>query len=325
MSFPDANLLVDAYENPETRSRYESLVVDAVLDPVGRVELNAFYNRLNLVAKALFQVLYWDLFRKRTVEIDPCTWTVDALGARVDFPLRSENLWLNWGLSVSFLGHDLGLKEFYHRVIESRFRPRTFLDVGGNYGTHSLFFLSQGVPTVTFEPNPSCVQHFRSLLEFNRLHGDIVAAAVGAEASEAILSFPERETWLGSVSVGSGVGGDVHDNVSTVKVPVVTLDAVVEERGLEPGLIKIDTEGFEVPVLQGSKKTLETHRPIVVFESNTPAERQEIYREFQALGFGIYSLDGSLFEGPSLLSQEALVLDRQANFVALHREHALLK
>ena len=325
MSFPDANLLVDAYENPETRSRYEALVVDAVLDPVARAELNAFYNRLNLVAKALFQVLYWDLFRKRTVEIEPCTWTVDALGARVDFPLRSENLWLNWGLSVSFLGHDLGLKEFYYRVIESRFRPRAFLDVGGNYGTHSLFFLSQGVPTVTLEPNPGCVQHFRSLLEFNRLRGDIVAAAVGAESSEATLSFPERETWLGSVSVGSDGEGQPQENMSTVKVPVVTLDSVVEERELEPGLIKIDTEGFEVPVLHGSKKTLETHRPMVVFESNTPVERQEIYREFQALGFGIYSLNGALFEGPSPLSEDALIRDSQANFVALHREHALLK
>ncbi|MEE2751442.1 MAG: FkbM family methyltransferase [Myxococcota bacterium] len=325
MSFPDANLLVDAYENPQTRGHYESLVVEALLDPVRRAELNEFYNRLNLVAKALFQVLYWDLFRKRSVEIEPCTWTVDACGVRLDFPLRPEMLWLDWGLSVSFLGHDLGLKDFYHRVVESRFRPRCFLDVGGNYGTHSLFFLSQGVPTITFEPNPSCVEHFQSLLEFNRMHGDVVAAAVGAEPSEATLSFSERETWLGSISIGEEAIVSGGSDVKTVKVPVVTLDAVVEERGLQPGLVKLDTEGFELQVIRGARKTLETHRPIVVFESNTPLERRSIQQELAGLGFGVYPLDASLFESPRFLSEDELLRDNQANFAALHTEHGLVK
>ncbi len=325
MAFPDAQLLTDAYQNPPTRARYEALVVEALLDPDKREELNAFYNRLNLLAKAMFQVLYSGLFRTRSVEIDPCTWTVDAMGTRLDFPLRTETLWLDWGLSVSFLGHDLAIKDFYQRVIDSRHRPRAFLDVGGNYGTHSLFFLAQGVPTVTVEPNPGCVAYFQSLLEFNRLRAEIVPAAVGAESSEATLSFPERESWLGCVSLGGEEEISSHPGVKTVKVPVVTLDEVVGERGLQPGLVKIDTEGFELQVIQGAKETLETHRPMVLFESNAPADRIGLMAEFEALGFGIYPLDASLFESPRRMSEADLVGAEPTNFMALHAEHRMLK
>ena len=324
MAFPDSDLLLDAYENPSTRAGYKALVVEALLDPDKRQALNAFYNRLNLLAMAMFQVLYADLFRERPVEIEPCTWTVNAMGTRFEFPLRTESLWLDWTLAASFLGQDMEVKGFYFQVIESRFRPRTFLDVGGNYGTHSIFFLSQGVDTVTFEPNPGCVSTFQALLEFNGMQGDIVEAAVGAEAATATLSFPTRETWLGSITLGEEEAGS-HPDLQTVTGPVVTLDQVVQERGLQPGLVKIDTEGFELQVVLGARETLETHRPMVLFESNTAPERTALREAFETLDYSIYRLNAALFESPEELSDTEFLADEKTNFMALPAGHPMLR
>jgi FkbM family methyltransferase len=169
------------------------------------------------------------------------------------------------------------------------------------------------------------VAYFQSLLEFNRLRADIVPAAVGAESSEATLSFPERESWLGSVSLGGEEEISSHPGVKTVKVPVVTLDEVVDERGLQPGLVKIDTEGFELQVIQGSTATLETHRPMVLFESNTPSDRVGLMRAFELLNFGIYPLDETLFSSPRRMSEEELVSAEPTNFMALHAEHRMVR
>jgi FkbM family methyltransferase len=191
VAFPDADLLVDAYENPHRRARYRALVVEAILDAEKRLVLNAFYNRLNLLAKAIFQVLYSDLFREYSVDIEPCTWTVETLGSRLEFPLRTETLWLDWALS-------------------------------------------QGVDTVTFEPNQECVAYFEGLLEFNGLQGDIISAAVGAKTTTATLSFSRTESWMGSISMGKEEASATPD-VQSVTVSVVTLDQVVRDRGLSPG------------------------------------------------------------------------------------------
>ena len=148
---------------------------------------------------------------------------------------------------------------------------------------------------------------------------------MGAESSEATLSFPERESWLGSVSLGGEEEISSHPGVKTVKVPVVTLDEVVDERGLQPGLVKIDTEGFELQVIQGSTATLETHRPMVLFESNTPSGRVGLMRAFELLNFGIYPLDETLFSSPRRMSEEELVSAEPTNFMALHAEHRMVR
>ncbi len=324
MPFPDADLLLDAYENPHTRPGYRDRVVRAVLDEVGRRDLNGFYNHLNLLAKAMFQVLYSDLFREHRVEIAPCTWRVETTGAAVEFPLRTESLWLDWALAADFLGHDLEVKEFYQQVVLSPFRPRTFLDVGGNYGTHSLFFLSHGVETLTFEPNPTCVSYFEALLAHNGLTGDILRTAVGAENAAATLSFPTTESWLGSITVGAGAAHPLP-GVETAEVEVLTLDGVVQERQIQPDLLKIDTEGFELQVVQGARTTLQTCRPMVLFESNTAGERAPLLEAFKALDFGIFRLNAALFEAPERLSDAGFLSDERTNFMALPSGHPMLQ
>src|ERR1700722_9247274 len=51
-------------------------------------------------------------------------------------------------------GHDSELKQTYASLIQLEHPPRLVLDIGANYGTHSIIFLSHDIETVSFEPNP---------------------------------------------------------------------------------------------------------------------------------------------------------------------------
>src|SRR6266516_2596839 len=46
--------------------------------------------------------------------------------------------------------------------------------------------------------------------------------------------------------------------MDAVNVPMLPLDQICEEENILPQLLKIDVEGFELPVLQGAEHVLQT-------------------------------------------------------------------
>ena len=73
-----------------------------------------------------------------------------------------------------------------------------------------------------------------------------------------------------------------------IEVPVVTLDSTVPHDG-KTKLIKIDVEGHEDQVLQGSSKIIENSKPVIFFECN-PAGRDRQSRAFFAITGTPYSV-----------------------------------
>lgn len=74
-------------------------------------------------------------------------------------------------------------------------------------------------------------------------------------------------------------------------MPRTSLDQFIAERGLVPDLVKIDTEGGELSVLEGARRLLETATPRVVFES-WPADRDRppMFALLAAAGYAIQPL-----------------------------------
>ena len=78
-------------------------------------------------------------------------------------------------------------------------------------------------------------------------HSDYVIAAAGDR--EGTTHFYATDP-LGGAAFSEALPG-------TIEVPMTTIDALVSEKGLQPPfLIKLDTHGFEVPILQGAQATL---------------------------------------------------------------------
>ena len=53
-------------------------------------------------------------------------------------------------------------------------------------------------------------------------------------------------------------------------------------------LLKIDAEGFELQVLQGSRKLIDSHRPVLFVENNKPEKGDELIAAIRALGYECY-------------------------------------
>ncbi len=149
-------------------------------------------------------------------------------------------------------------------------RGDVFVDVGANVGYISAVGASLVGPEGQvhgFEPVPEYFHRLQKLTAMNPRY-TIVAnlAALG-----------EREGTARLVTSTTSIGGNTmipdlvppDETGEQIEVPVRRLDTYIRSTGMGPiALIKIDTEGFEYPVLKGLEGYLADpqHRPAIIVE-----------------------------------------------------------
>ena len=166
----------------------------------------------------------------------------------------------------------------------------TVFDIGGHIGYTALFFswLATEGSVHVFEPGPNN----RPYLERNvreRRNVTVVNEGVGKTVGSATLymedlsgqnnSFVEQFDGLAETQALAFVAPEV----SPIDVPITTIDDYSQRTGVYPSFLKIDVEGFELPVLLGAKHTLENHRPAMLLE--VQKDRSEIFDYMTACGY----------------------------------------
>ena len=230
-------------------------------------QLNKRYLRMNLMGQALFFERYAKIFRGNSAPRVDATWEVMFAGKIFSVPLKSESLWLDWDYALALSGHDVDVKLGYLALLADHNRPEVFLDVGTNYGTHSLIFLKSGVTSLSFEPNLSCHAYFSEICRLNAITPRLISAAVGSQAGEITIAYPDKETWLTSADPEILAQLRKDHTLIEQKTPVVVLDEFVDELRSKRVLLKIDTEGFELEVLKGAARLLSEIQPYIYFEA----------------------------------------------------------
>ena len=156
------------------------------------------------------------------------------------------------------------------RVLERLLRPgSTFLDVGANVGTMTLFAaraVGRAGRVYAVEPTPRLAALLQRSLAMNGVSGrvEVAACAAGEASGEAVLHLQEIMSHNSLFSSGEA------DADQTMTVPMRPVDEVVPP-GTALDVAKIDVEGAELRVLRGMRRVLEESPALsVVLELNPP-------------------------------------------------------
>lgn len=148
-------------------------------------------------------------------------------------------------------------------------REGVILDVGANIGLSALAFAPL-VPKgriIAVEPAPRTAAALTRTLALNRIENLVTCEALALSDVPGEALFHDAEHSAGAHLMDPETLAAAA--LPTVRVPVTTIDDLVERQGLTRlDFVKIDVEGFETEVLDGAVQSFERFRPLVFAEFN---------------------------------------------------------
>jgi FkbM family methyltransferase len=174
-----------------------------------------------------------------------------------------------------------------------------FVDVGANIGFFTLLAArcaSPGGFVLAFEPHPGARAQLQQLLALNGLEQavTVAAAALSNESAPAARLFTTADSVLSSLDPALAPLAKTYPLLTSVEVPVSTLDDWLDAAGppwadRSIDLVKIDVEGVEERVLQGMTRTLARNPSLALVcetAAGSPADQL-----LQSAGFSVRPLD----------------------------------
>ena len=212
------------------------------------------------------------------------------------------------------------------------------VDVGAHVGKFSKELIDSELfdEVVAFEPNAANVAALTALAAREPAL-TVVASAVGAEAGEREFHCDDDSSTGSLLPYGDyAAAGEVRH----AKVTVTTLDAFRAEKRPRARIafLKVDTQGYDLAVLQGAAATLASDRPPVVVEmifmplyagQSQPFEIGALMRK---LGYALHSLfnihatvEGRLAFCDALFAPLEIEVPHSQHFVQLDRHESYLE
>lgn len=215
--------------------------------------------------------------------------------------------------------------DLWPRELRQSALPWALVDVGANLGE----FIAAASRLVklksvhAFEPQPQCHAALQAVLQGmpgSRLH----AAAVGKDKREIELLCTANSKLASVLTPDAAVAaGYEHGDFVIQKrltVPMVRLDDVIPS-GMDIGLLKIDVQGFELPVLEGARETLRSTRALLMEVNYVPhyeggAAFDELHEAVRSHGFRTFGISAP-YGGPEApLWADAMFVRAQPSRIA---------
>ncbi len=189
-------------------------------------------------------------------------------------------------------------------------------DVGAHVGDRIASFRRLGARVVAVEPQPALARTLRLLYGRDRAVA-IEPVAVGRNAGSIELRVNLDNPTVSSASdafikaADGAPGWEGQQWSKTVRVPVTTLDALIDRYG-SPSFIKLDVEGFEVEALAGLTQPV----PALSFEFTTIQRDLAIAGIERCAELGFLHFNAALGESQALAHPEWQDARSIANWLA---------
>ncbi len=202
-----------------------------------------------------------------------------TLLALLDVPVWARLPQIPWPVRMRLVSHaayvmlPLGLEPRVARLLQAAcalFTPRSFWDVGANFGYYTWLLKARhpDLEVLMVEPDPANQRLITATLSRTSL-ADVTLrryAASDAGGTAPFMRDPVSGA-TGTLEQGTDPFARRHwrARLPSIPVPTCPLDDERAVRG-PAGLLKIDVEGHEEPVLWGARQIVTCDRPVIVLE-----------------------------------------------------------
>lgn len=143
------------------------------------------------------------------------------------------------------------------RLKERNLGVNTVIDVGASSGCWSRQAMNY-FPDASYLLVEANMVHKKSLDEFCRNHTNAFSVLKVAGDSDSLLYFDGADPY-------GGLASHVPIGSNCTQIPSTTIDIEVANRSLSgPFMLKLDTHGFEVPIICGAAETLKSTEALIV-------------------------------------------------------------
>ena len=151
-------------------------------------------------------------------------------------------------------------------------------DVGTNFGYLSLVWaktVCENGKVYSFEPHPNLFKSFVKSINSNQLINHIIPENVAVGKNSGTIN-------INTVSTTSNINTftKINQQVKSSKVDIISLDQYVEKNEIHKcDLIKIDVDGIELDILNGSKNLIKKFKPIFIVETNNDFQIIDFFKQ----------------------------------------------
>jgi len=159
------------------------------------------------------------------------------------------------------------------------------LDVGANIGNHSLFFSNNFDSVISFEPMASNCLLLKANSFLNNMHNiTLIEKALSNQNSKMGIVYSNVKNTNNIICKLNEADED------QIIVDVAIGDEEIAKLNLQKkiSLIKIDVEGHEPLVVQGLRKTISSHQPIIFWEAFDQSEAKKTKNLLAEMGYSYF-------------------------------------
>lgn len=177
-------------------------------------------------------------------------------------------------------------QKIHHEYLTRSTNWNTIIDVGSNMGVNALMFalMFPSCHVFSFDFMPIYTEICKENAWINRLTNRVTFFNFAIHNKDDVqLALPSNHRALGTQSQNfGGIGAFSHEG--TEFVTTRRIETLATKLGGFPniGFIKVDTEGNELEVLEGSKELLTRDKPIVICEVWPDLEKKMFESDFWA-------------------------------------------
>lgn len=187
-----------------------------------------------------------------------------------------------------------GFKDESLEFLLSKITPgMTVLDVGANHCLLAIDMAMRCTSTgmvYAFEPDKNNFQKSQANIDTARMTNiEVMNVACGSNEETLLLETrDDTNSGMHSLTRDTTVQGDASR--------IITLDTFVFERNIQPDLLKIDTEGFELEVILGARRMLLHYKPFIFVEIDKDnlerqgSKREDLFAFLRNLGYSFYDV-----------------------------------